>query len=276
MIETTKLPTVQEGLKFNQTELQELEQLRLKPPSTGTILSPKVSPSVRVVLGDETFTGTDKISITKISSTPVVKITGTPNPDNLEGTNKNDEILGLEGNDRIVGFFGNDNLNGGEGDDELRGGLNNDILEGGTGNDTLIGVDTSILPIPGLGFGKGEIDKLIGGQGNDTFALGTQAVDGRDFPFYDDGNSNSSGIEDYALIYDFGLFGNNQNLGFDKIQLAGLRSNYTLGNTPKGTPSGTGIYYIDGASGWQELIGIVQNVGLDKLSLNNTSQFTFV
>ncbi|MBW4511215.1 MAG: hypothetical protein KME64_32570 [Scytonematopsis contorta HA4267-MV1] len=276
MTETTKLPAVQERLKLNQAGLEELGQLGAKPPSSGTILAPKVSPSARVILGGETFTGADKIPITKISSTPVVQIIGTPSADNLEGTNRNDEIRGLEGNDRIAGFFGNDNLNGGEGDDELRGGLNNDTLEGGTGNDILIGIDTSILPVPGLGFGKGEIDKLIGGPGNDTFVLGTQAVDGRDFPFYDDCNSNSSGIEDYALIYDFGLFGNKENLGFDKIQLAGLRSNYTLGNAPKGTPSGTGIYYIDGASGCQELIGIVQNVGLDKLSLNNSRQFTFV
>jgi Ca2+-binding RTX toxin-like protein len=188
----------------------------------------------------------------------------------------NDTISGGNGNDKIFGGRGNDKLIGNAGADELSGDRGNDELQGGTGSDRLIGVDaTTVLPVPELGFGKDEIDTLTGNQNNDTFVLGTEIADGRDFSFYNDANLGNAGLGDYALIKDFGLFNNTQNLGLDKIQLAGLRSNYSLGASPNS--SGTEIFYTSGAAEEvPELIGIVENVSVSQLNLANTSQFTFV
>jgi Ca2+-binding RTX toxin-like protein len=222
-------------------------------------------------------------------------LNGGTGKDIAEGGNGNDQINGDAGSDKLSGNDGDDQLNGGTGrdilfggrgndlllgeaqDDVLRGELGNDTLDGGSGNDTLIGVDgTTILPVPQLGFGKDDIDILTGGEGNDVFVLGTQMADGRDFAFYNDANSGSAGLQDYALITDFGVFGNTQNLGFDKIQLAGLQNSYFLGAAPEGLPSGTGIFYQESSDAVAELIGIVGNVSVSELNINNPSQFTFV
>lgn len=188
----------------------------------------------------------------------------------------NDTIYGGNGNDKIFGGRGNDLLIGEAGADQLSGDRGNDQLQGGAGNDRLIGVDaTTVLPVPELGFGKDEIDTLTGNQNNDTFVLGTRIADGRDFRFYNDANLGNAGLGDYALIKDLGLFNNTQNLGLDKIQLAGLRDNYSLGASP--ISSGAGIFYTTGAADEvPELIGIVENVSVSQLNLANTSQFTFV
>lgn len=204
-------------------------------------------------------------------------ISGASGDDIIRGGDGNDILDGGSGKDKIFGGRGNDLLFGRTQDDELRGELGNDQLEGGRGNDTLIGADaTTVLPVPELGFGKDDIDTLTGNQNNDTFVLGTQIQDGRDFRFYNDANPGNAGLQDYALITDFGLFGNTQNLGLDKIQLAGLKSNYSLGVSPSGLPSGTGIFFQESAQAVPELIGIVQNVSPSQLNLNNPSQFTFV
>ncbi|MEC4813684.1 MAG: calcium-binding protein [Scytonema sp. PMC 1069.18] len=204
------------------------------------------------------------------------RIFGANGHDTLRGDDGDDRLDGGAGNDKLFSGRGNDYLFGRLGDDELSGGLGNDTLEGGQGNDVLIGVDaTTVLPIPELGFGNDDIDTLIGNEGNDTFVLGTQLADGRDFAFYNDGNIGNAGLEDYALIKDFGLFNNTENLGFDKIQLAGLRSSYSLGVSPIDSSSGTAIFYTSGQT-VAELIGIVENISVSQLSLENPSQFTFV
>jgi len=134
----------------------------------------------------------------------------------LEGSIENDTILGLNGNDT---------LNGSEG---------NDILQG-----------SSLTA-------AGEIDRLTGGTGADTFVLGTPAR-----VFYNDGNNTTDGTGDYALIADF-------NPNVDVIQLGWSKDNYILGAVPEGLPDGTGIFLDKPGDEPDELIAIVQGVtGLD-------------
>lgn len=176
---------------------------------------------------------------------------------NVIGTAEDDSITGNSGNNRLEGRDGDDTLNG-------RGG--NDRLIGGAGNDRLTGANTS------SGFGRGEIDTLTGGSGDDIFVLGA-VINGSDVVFYNDANSSTGGTGDYALITDFGFAGDTFSRGEDRIQLAGSRSNYSLGASPSGLASGTGIFFNNGTS---ELIGILQGVSLSSVSLTNSSQFFFV
>lgn len=196
-----------------------------------------------------------------------------------------DTIYGGTGNDSIYGGRGNDSLFGNAGKDLIVGGQANDTLDGGDGNDTLIGTDTAFYGLRQLGFGLGEIDTLTGGKGNDTFVLGLAQANARDangkdtvvqdVVLYDDGNVNANGVRDYALIKDFGFVNDSFNRGIDKIQLAGQQSWYSLGASPVSSVSGTGIFYTQGQN-VPELIGIVEGISQQNLSLSNTNQFTFV
>lgn len=193
---------------------------------------------------------------------------GDQGDDWLEDSYGNDTLNGGDGNDTILGYFdnGNDRLNGGKGDDTLDGGNGNDTLhgdrgndkleggygsdslDGGKGNDLLFGfktLDNSIL--------VGDIDTLTGGAGKDTFVV----------PYiYDDRNSTTAGIADYALIKDFH--------SDDFIQLTGAKSNYFLAASPA-VPTGTAIFFDKPGSQPDELISIVE--GQTNLSLN-ASYFT--
>ena len=80
--------------------------------------------------------------------------------------------------------------------------------------------------------------------------------------FYDDGDANTAGTDDYALIKDF-------ELDQDAIALAGEENDYSLAALPEGT----GIYVNDGSS--PELIAVIAGIEVDSLSLNNSSQFIF-
>ena len=99
--------------------------------------------------------------------------------------------------------------------------------------------------------GRGEIDVLKGGEGDDIFVLGENGI-----AFYDDGIAQSSGTDDYALVWGF-------EPGRDAILLGGSASDYLLADATGGLPSGTAIWRADGAT--DELIGIV--AGVDGLSL---------
>lgn len=122
----------------------------------------------------------------------------------------------------------------------------NDLLEGNTnaGVDILTGIE-----------GK---DQLVGADGVDRFLVGgTATIDFGDVQltgetgqavFYDE-----AGNDDYALISQF-------DSGQDVIELAGEKSEYSLGASPDGLPDGTGIFRGD------ELIGIVE--GQNDLSLD--------
>jgi subtilisin family serine protease len=117
-----------------------------------------------------------------------------------------------------------------------------DILVGGSGDDILSGV-----PATGTSLGRGTIDRLTGGDGNDLFILGDAR--GR---FHDDGNSRNAGTADRTVITDFSEG--------DRVQLAAGR--YFLKSVTVNGDSGTGIYFDSNNSAkWDnrdELIGIVQ------------------
>ncbi|MEL7051497.1 MAG: type I secretion protein, partial [Cyanobacteria bacterium J06588_5] len=83
--------------------------------------------------------------------------------------------------------------------------------------------------------------------------------------YYDDGQADTSGLADYAIIGDL-----NQAKG-DKIQLLGNADSYRLGSTPSSTTSGTAIFLKTSVQ--DELIAIVK--GDSNLSLQS-SAFQFV
>ncbi|MEM9922611.1 MAG: SGNH/GDSL hydrolase family protein [Cyanobacteria bacterium P01_D01_bin.50] len=92
---------------------------------------------------------------------------------------------------------------------------------------------------------------------------------------YNNGNASSALTSDYALIADL----ENQ----DIIQLIGLRNDYSLTMSPQGLPSGTGVFFYDGAIAPRmpfglipELIGIIADISSENLNLDNTYQFSFV
>ena len=140
-----------------------------------------------------------------------------------------------------------------------------DQITGTMADETLSGV-----PLGSLLKGRGTIDQLIGGGGNDRFILGDAS--GR---FYDDGDNATSGSTDYAFIKDFAAG--------DLIQLAGRASDYILGTARVEGITGTAIYARNplkpvaarvGAT--DEWIGFIQSVDNSPLNLANTSQFNFV
>ena len=192
---------------------------------------------------------------------------GGPGNDELIGGDGNDLLNGAGGDDALQGRGGNDLLFGGEGndllegnneDDTLYGGPGADQLLGGNGNDTLIGIDPDSTPLGGIG----EIDQLQGDGDSDLFVLGdTNHV------YYDDDDILSAGLSDYALIVDFDV------IEGDIIQLNGDSSDYVLGSSPSGLPSGTAIFYTSGQNE-DELIGIIQ--GNQTLNVDNLAVFQYV
>lgn len=162
-------------------------------------------------------------------------------------------INGRDGKDSLIGSPGNDQLNGRNGNDILIGLAGNDILDGGKNRDILIGVNpTSVNP------GRSEIDILNGGSGSDTFVLGSINK-----VYYDNGNPNTQGLGDYALIKDFEKV--------DTIQIKGASNDYLLNNTfTIGYNAGTAIFLKENVN---ELIGFVE--GVTNLNLNS-SNFSFV
>ncbi|GAB4173423.1 MAG: hypothetical protein Fur006_02730 [Coleofasciculaceae cyanobacterium] len=166
------------------------------------------------------------------------------------------QVIGTTKSDNIETGDGNDTINGGVGNDTLTGNRGNDLLIGGDGNDVLIG--SNKIPYesggefpPTLNYPR-DIDTLTGGAGADKFVL-ADAGSGYDKIYYDQAKE-----KDYALITDF-------KPGEDVIQLFDSAKYYSLGASPTGLPTGTGIFQ------GSDLIGIIQNIFLPNSSLNSNS-----
>ena len=138
---------------------------------------------------------------------------------------------------------------------QITGTVVNDAIRTGGGNDRLAGaVSNSLNP------GIGEIDRLEGGAGEDTYILGNFITS-----FYDDDDPTSIGTTDYARIVGFSVTEG------DRIQLSGPKTNYFLGNSPIPGITGTGILLAKPGAEPDELIAIIEDVtGLD---LNSTAFF---
>lgn len=118
------------------------------------------------------------------------------------------------------------------------------------GNDILVGVDYT-----GANPGCGEVNTLIGAEGNDMFLLGN-ATD----LYYKDGNDIGTGAGDYALIVGY-------DPSNDIIQLQSAPSTYLLDTSPAGLPEGAAIFKKTVAA--NELIARAQSVS--PLSLDGSS-----
>jgi serralysin len=157
---------------------------------------------------------------------------------------------------KLLAYNSNPNLGG---DDILEGGVGSDRLFGGVGNDILNGADPSSLTP-----GAGQADFLNGGAGKDIFVLGDKNA-----VYYSYGATTS--LLDVAIIQDF-------NLSEDVIQLKGRSSSYSLKSFGSGTVLGSNTLVGSGVgimSSSNEIIGFVQNVGLNDLNLNS-SRFQYV
>ena len=186
--------------------------------------------------------------------------------DRLYGGDADDTLIGGAGNDYLNGGFGVDSLDGGEGKDRLYGGDADDTLVGGSGNDILFGGNGNdvIIGFNADSFGVGEIDRLRGNAGEDTFVLGDS-----NRSFYNDGDNTNVGKSDYAIIEDF-------NQDEDLIRLSFNEENdYYLG----AAGGGTGIYIDDdGVSGLSrndELIGLIRGISLNEGIIDNIQGFSF-
>lgn len=205
----------------------------------------------------------------------VVK-SGTPSNDSFFGGARSVDnvFIGKYGNDILNGGYGNDFLVGGQGNDILNGSFGNDILVGGHGDDFLNGTGRFDSASP-VSLGRGEIDILVGGIGKDTFRLWDGSGRSGISVSYDNADSTTAGVSDYALIYDF-------NSNEDVIQLT-VRVDFTvltpvkysLGASPSGLPTGTGIFVDNPGTSSNELIAILQDVSTNSLSLSG-SYFSFV
>ncbi|MEB3278068.1 MAG: calcium-binding protein [Lyngbya sp.] len=213
--------------------------------------------------------------------------------DDLNGDGGNDIIFGEDGDDLVDGgggadllygdrrdsssnAIGNDTIIGGGGTDTLIGGARNDSLDGGRQNDRLIGVEDFQTEFD---FGADTIDTLTGGAGSDTFVLGGIGENSQEFVYYNDGNPQQAGLDDYALITDF-------TLGTDLLEVVGSASDYVLSSSPAGLPSGLGVFSVQ-AGEPNELIAILEGVSFiqssspttnssSSVSLDSTNMFSFI
>ena len=177
----------------------------------------------------------------------------------LTGTAQADTLSGLAGNDTLRGGRGNDRLLGNEDNDVLVGGFNQDVLLGGSGSDRLSGgADNDFLKGGVVAASNAQdVDTLTGGLGADQFVLGESQGQ-----LYDDAQDNSAGTQTYALIRDF-----KESEG-DRILLHGDASDYVLGSSPTGVPSGKAIFLK--TPGQDELVAIVRGE-TSGLNLNSVS-----
>jgi Ca2+-binding RTX toxin-like protein len=192
--------------------------------------------------------GNDTLTVKDLSATDVKDVI-------FNGNDGNDRLDASQTAVKIIadGGKGDDTLIGGTGSDSLVGGEGSDLLIGGGGNDTIIGGSASSST-------SGAIDTFTGNNGNDLYVLANA-----NSVFYNDGNSNTAGLNDYGLIEDF-------NKSQDKLQLQGSASKYVLGSSPVNGVNGTAIYLDTNNSGTlgpsDELISVVKGVTDFSLTAN--------
>ncbi|MBY8978076.1 tandem-95 repeat protein, partial [Rhodobacteraceae bacterium NNCM2] len=113
-----------------------------------------------------------------------------------------------------------------------------DIIAGRDSSDVILAVDpTDANP------GAGEVDVLIGGAGADTFVLGDASGS-----FYDDGDDQTMGEQDFAMIWDF-------EAGVDTLHLYGSEEMYRLDAAPSTVYDGDALYLVNG-NGQDELVAV--------------------
>ena len=229
------------------------------------------------------FTGTSQAdSIVGFSGDDI--LLGGAGNDSLSGSNGNDWIDGGPGADALAGGFGNDTYimddpgdtiaetstqntdtvrasidftlpanvehlvltgaalsgTGNSGANTITGNARNNYLRGEGGNDSLNG-----------GGGAGEIDRLNGGPGADSFILGDGSV-----RFHDDGSPAGPGLNGFAIIEDF------TPSQADRLRLAGHAAEYFLGASPFPGIPGAALYHDSNGDtffdpGTDELIAIL-------------------
>ena len=178
------------------------------------------------------------------------KLFGRIGNDLIFGGSDDDQIFGGSGRDNLYGGSGNDQMFGGivegdaifnsgpDGDDRMVGGSGNDFLDGGIGSDYIDGSNSYAK-------GAGEVDLLSGGQGADTFVLGSYAG-----AYYVQGGAN----QDFAIILDFEQG--------DTVQLYGEAADYVL--SYDSTENATAIGYL--GSGSYEFVGVFAGQDLSHIS----------
>jgi Ca2+-binding RTX toxin-like protein len=104
-------------------------------------------------------------------------ILGGAGGDTIDAGNGNNYVNGGDGRDSIYGGDGRDVLFGGNDNDEIFGGDGDDIISGGAGADYIQGDDSSAgdeTVVGNLYFVTSD-DLILGGEGNDTFVIGSES-----------------------------------------------------------------------------------------------------
>ncbi|MGK7948927.1 MAG: SBBP repeat-containing protein [Xenococcaceae cyanobacterium] len=152
--------------------------------------------------------------------------------------------------DTLIAFINSLTIAGTPASDAFQfGSTGTNIILGREGNDLILAVDPQ-LDLPGLG----ETDIFSGGSQSDRFILGDRTK-----AYYDDGDANTTGDDDVAIVVDF-------NPNDDVIQLHGSPEDYNLVDFAELGEGGTGTaIFLKGETN-DELIGSINNV--DGLSLD--------
>ena len=234
--------------------------------------------------------------------------------DSINAEDGDDVAHGGRGGDTIFGGRGSDTLDGGRGRDSIVGGAGNDSVIGGNGDDTISGIDFA-SGLPGFGEidtlegGRGA-DLFELGDANDFFYDDGQDIAVDSIPT---GINDYGLIEDFEIDNDLiQLNGSSDQYilleardFFNTSQLPDGTSIYRLTpaafasplREPSGRPAESfplseldgielgGIINTNGlivdpnpasAESFIELVGVVKDIDPSQLSLDNSSQFTFV
>ena len=177
-------------------------------------------------------------------------INGNEGTDVVNGGAGNDVIDGGAGNDVVSGDDGADIVIGNTGDDTLSGGIGNDLVYGDAGNDVFLG---TITDVPGS---SNSIDLFAGGAGADTFVLGDANK-----AFYNDGDSNSAGENNYVVLADFDRLQ-------DTIELYGSAELYAVEESPFNTNNAAIYFDSNGDGTHDELIAVVDHLSSQEFFLD--------